>query len=790
MKNLSNLKKAFFGEAGIVRTLAIFSLIAGGVSYGLISNTFSTGTFASNSPLGVFERITPDGKAEGWALDPDAIKDPINIVVTVYLSGSNVVSYNTTTNVTRNDINTTFSTTGTHGFSWEIPSQLKDGKPHKLYIYAQDKRGGNRTVLLTNPSGVSTFNFLNNAYVFPQEKKSLVSPIRLFSFNDLNDAITNQPLSLAKYRSMFNAISLSRNKTFSFDMESKRENGFTPNVDGTYVAIDGLVGPLDLESTSAQGKYCTATQRRFKAYSYHPTNDRGDFCRIHDSILASKKVRFPSGDSYFSGKSFDDFKFDHDRDEWLDENRKNPNPTPRIFATEDWFLHKNKDGIQTYKDGTSIEFKSGYRIITNMKQKDLGGTKYRYNPAIKEMQEYIAGFYLRELKGGRTPSGEVYAPVGSKGIYMDMIFNTWDSSRWGSFSDVKEYTGKEQYAYGNAVYDQVCYATKALRKFNFTFHGSNLWEFSSRGQDPARPTDIADCMDGIHSEYFAQIPWHNRFQTPENFELQLRKYDQYLKMGKDLMLTNGSQKLFGTDDYTKEIRYLLSAYLLLADGEKTTFFSSTRLGYWGHFYETPEYTARLGVPIEDRRIVGAATDYKYQRKFECGVVTVDAKKNEGDIKVTPNCNPGYTAKPGTTPASTGGTVVDESTNQPIPGIKVTMVVTPLVAKQYKVTATTDEKGNYRFTNQHMVGDQYTLLIDEKPTGYKERLTTSSNIFAWNHCLAPIQGWNPDATTRFISGETRSNSGGYHCQKSRVFDCGGPDAKGVSFRCNFKLSKIQ
>lgn len=788
------VKKLLVGDAGLIRVLTVFALIAGAISYGLISSTFSsfTGAFASSNPVGVFETVSRDGKAIGWALDPDALTSSINLVI--WVDGppgtKGVRMYTTTTSVARTDVNQKFNTTGNHGFSWTIPSELRDGKEHKLYVQALDKAGSNTPVVLYASSGTSTFAF--NASGTAQltiEKKNVVSPVRLFSFNILQDKDTGENLKPEVFADKFESMVVSRAKGFTNVIDGKnvmdriRAAGFDSEMDMVYFLDDGWVGPLRMHSIEAQNKYCTSSQRSFKGWTTHHNQDRGDFCMVHDSILAAKKVRFPSGDSYFSGKTFDDFKFDHDSDEWLDENRKNPNPTPRIFATEEWFVHKNKSGSRTLRNGQTYSYNAGDRQVSSFAPGSFDtAVKYKTNLGNKQVQEFIAGRYLRELRGGRTVKGDIHVRNGAKAAYMDVTTSWWDASRWGPLNEVKEFDNNV--AFADQMYEKVCTIANVLKKHNYSLEASNFFEpYYKNG----KLIDLLECMGGMHTEKFASLGWNGYILPTADVVKQFVRFDEYIKQGKKLALTSGTAHAPGTAGYDKDFKYLLSAYLMLADGENVSFYLSSitpGYGYWNyyHFKNRAEINAALGAPIEDRRVVGTATEYKFERKFECGVVTSDLVNKTGNITLTAGCTPGVIKTHGVV-TRIGGLIYDFA-NQPVPNVTVKMTVTSNLFRQYTVTTKTGADGKYAFSVRE--GDQYTLTVEDVPTGFNKTPLTASGWWTWNHCVSPKTGLLPP--TGAVSGETPYNSFAFQCQKAGNMDCGSVSPQKVDDRCNFKLKR--
>jgi hypothetical protein len=104
-------------------------------------------------PIGYFDEIASDGTATGWTLDPDAPdqSNDINIYVDGPAGGKGSLVGTITTNGARPDVNASLKVSGNHGFAFAIPSNLRDGKSHLLYIYGIDKTGDSNFLLNNSP---------------------------------------------------------------------------------------------------------------------------------------------------------------------------------------------------------------------------------------------------------------------------------------------------------------------------------------------------------------------------------------------------------------------------------------------------------------------------------------------------------------------------------------------------------------------------------------------------------------------------------------------------------------
>jgi hypothetical protein len=228
--------------------------------------------------------------------------------------------------------------------------------------------------------------------------------------------------------------------------------------------------------------------------------------------------------------------------------------------------------------------------------------KYKTNLGNQQVREYIAGQFIRNLKGGKTWGGESFRKSGFNGIYLDMTSSTWDPSRWGSYADVREY-GNVSFRFGDDVYGYVCSANAVLKKYNFSFGGSNFWNSGYRQGAADYSTggggrDVMDCMDVYHSEFFASTGWADNIFAPQEIERHFAVADQYLAAGKKLLLSSGTPGAFNSDTFKQNSRFLLAAFLMVTDGRNAYFFQ-TPLGkgvYWTYFADLPEYHYNLGAP--------------------------------------------------------------------------------------------------------------------------------------------------------------------------------------------------
>lgn len=121
----------------------------------------TTGTNNFN-PKGYLDGIDVDGNAYGWSFDPDTASESID--VHFYLDGpvgSGTLIGVTKASTSRPDVNTAFGISGNHGFVFSIPTQYRDGKMHKLYVYGIDSAGNSsKNQLLTTSNGLGYKEFI------------------------------------------------------------------------------------------------------------------------------------------------------------------------------------------------------------------------------------------------------------------------------------------------------------------------------------------------------------------------------------------------------------------------------------------------------------------------------------------------------------------------------------------------------------------------------------------------------------------------------------------------------
>jgi hypothetical protein len=104
-------------------------------------------------PVGNFDEIRlSDGVIRGWSYDPN--NSSVSNQVHIYFdgpAGASTQVFGVATNIFRNDVNSTFGITGSHGFEFVIPSQYRNGISHTVHVYGIDLAGGNNPLLPGSP---------------------------------------------------------------------------------------------------------------------------------------------------------------------------------------------------------------------------------------------------------------------------------------------------------------------------------------------------------------------------------------------------------------------------------------------------------------------------------------------------------------------------------------------------------------------------------------------------------------------------------------------------------------
>jgi hypothetical protein len=125
-------------------------------------------------PLGYLDSIDANGTASGWTYDPDLSSQSND--VKIYAdgpAGAGTLIATIATNSSRPDVNSYYSITGNHGFTFSIPSNLKNGQPHQLYVYGIDKTGDASFLLNGSPK---SFSIGVNSQTAPTTPLTVVPP--------------------------------------------------------------------------------------------------------------------------------------------------------------------------------------------------------------------------------------------------------------------------------------------------------------------------------------------------------------------------------------------------------------------------------------------------------------------------------------------------------------------------------------------------------------------------------------------------------------------------------------
>ncbi|MCB0365728.1 MAG: hypothetical protein H6624_01280 [Bdellovibrionaceae bacterium] len=115
-------------------------------------------TFTLGGPqgsIGVVDGLDSNGRVWGWAFDQDNTSTSVSVQFYV----DEVLKGSTPANQSRPDVNTAYSISGNHGFSFQLPSSVLNGVPHILKVYALDSQGfspkkliGTRSFTIGTPS--------------------------------------------------------------------------------------------------------------------------------------------------------------------------------------------------------------------------------------------------------------------------------------------------------------------------------------------------------------------------------------------------------------------------------------------------------------------------------------------------------------------------------------------------------------------------------------------------------------------------------------------------------------
>ena len=115
-------------------------------------------TTIDNKPIGYLDNVSCSLFA-GWAYDPDDASAQIGVHFYVGgEAGKGKFVGNTIANIPRADVNKNAGISGNHGFSFPIPSVLRDGATHTIYAYGINSNGStnlNNSLLTQGPLSIN-----------------------------------------------------------------------------------------------------------------------------------------------------------------------------------------------------------------------------------------------------------------------------------------------------------------------------------------------------------------------------------------------------------------------------------------------------------------------------------------------------------------------------------------------------------------------------------------------------------------------------------------------------------
>jgi hypothetical protein len=107
-------------------------------------------------PQGQLESAACESGIQGWAQDPDAPEQALDVVLSFDgpLGGKNAKKLTIKANDARKDLCEKLGSCN-HGFSTAVPATLKDGKTHSVYAYAVDGDGKGHKLLIGAPRSLT-----------------------------------------------------------------------------------------------------------------------------------------------------------------------------------------------------------------------------------------------------------------------------------------------------------------------------------------------------------------------------------------------------------------------------------------------------------------------------------------------------------------------------------------------------------------------------------------------------------------------------------------------------------
>ena len=137
-----------------------------------------------NPPIGTIDSVTSGavgscGYVGGWAFDPDVPSQSIHVHIYVDgQAGSGAWGKDTgATSVSRSDVNTVYGITGTHGYGYQIPSNIATAGTHTVYAYGIGIDGigvqdGQNPLLKNSPA---TFTCCDNNHTWNSTSNTCVA---------------------------------------------------------------------------------------------------------------------------------------------------------------------------------------------------------------------------------------------------------------------------------------------------------------------------------------------------------------------------------------------------------------------------------------------------------------------------------------------------------------------------------------------------------------------------------------------------------------------------------------
>ncbi len=128
---------------------------------------------SARSPVGALDNVDADGNVGGWAVDPDASAQAIN--VNFYIDGPvGTGSFIGTATADLPRAGTNYQ--GNHGFTFSIPDTWRDGQPHTLYAYGVDATGDANGLLTDAPRSFTLYSPILSVAIEPLQSALDANP--------------------------------------------------------------------------------------------------------------------------------------------------------------------------------------------------------------------------------------------------------------------------------------------------------------------------------------------------------------------------------------------------------------------------------------------------------------------------------------------------------------------------------------------------------------------------------------------------------------------------------------